>query len=155
MQAPPVITFQGMLKSAALTSDIVDRLDKLERLAPRLTSARVTVTFRGRRHQAGNRFRVTIRLEMPGETLIVRPHASLRPAMRAASTGAWRKQDEVDPDQRHARVAVREAFEAARRQVQDYVRRQRGDVKTHAPKPVSRLPRRTATARRTVQGGPP
>lgn len=137
-EAVPRIAFHGMQASEALTADILGRLDKLEIYAPRLIGSRVIVEFGGRRHHAGNRFRVTINLDMPGETIVVRPHASLRPAARAAGTPAWRKQDEIDPDRRHAKVAVREAFEAARRQLQDYVRKQRGSVKTHAPKPRAR-----------------
>jgi hypothetical protein len=144
MQAAPRIAFHGLRASDALTSDILGRIGKLEKYAPRLTGARVTVELRGRHHQAGNRYRVTISLEMPGETLVVRPHASLRPAARATGSQAWRKQDEVDHGQRHAKVAVREAFEAARRQLQDYVRRQRGAVKTHAPKAPARPRRRTS-----------
>ncbi len=143
MQAPPRITFHGVSGSEELTAEILERLAKLEKYAPRLTGARVAVELRGRRHQAGNRYRVKISLEMPGETLIVRPHGSLRPTARATESQSWRKQDEVDPGQRYAKVAIREAFEAARRQVQDYVRRQRGSIKTHAPKPPARPRRRT------------
>jgi hypothetical protein len=150
MQAAPRIAFHGVRASDALTSDILARLEKLEKYAPRLTGARVTVELRGRHHQAGNRYRVTINLDMPGETLVVRPHASLRPSARAAAREAWRKQDDVDPGQRYAKVAVREAFEAARRQLQDYVRQQRGAVKTHAPKAPARPRRRTSQEGRAV-----
>jgi len=143
MQAPPRITFHGVTGSEALTAEILDRLAKLEKYASRITGARVAVELRGRRHQAGNRYRVKITLEMPGETLVVRPHASLRPTARATESQSWRKQDEVDPGQRHAKVAIREAFEAARRQLQDYTRRQRGAVKTHAPRAPARPRKRT------------
>jgi cold shock CspA family protein len=37
---------------------------------------------------------------------------------------------ETDPERKHARVAIREAFDIARRQLQDFARRQRGTVKT-------------------------
>jgi len=143
MQAPPRITFHGVSGSEALTAEILDRLARLEKYAPRIVGARVAVELRGRRHQAGNRYRVKISLEMPGETLVVRPHASLRPTARAVESQSWRKQDEVDAGQRYAKVAIREAFEAARRQVQDYTRRQRGAVKTHAPRAPARPPKRT------------
>ncbi len=144
MQEPPRITFHGVRGSSELTSDILERLTKLEKYAPRLTGARVAVELRGRHHQAGNRYRVKISLDVPGETLVVRPHASLRPTARATGSPAWRKEHDVDSDQRYAKVAVREAFEAARRQLQDYVRRQRGAVKTHAPKAPARPRRRTS-----------
>jgi hypothetical protein len=143
MQVEPRITFHGVRASDELTVDILERLARLKKYAPRLIGGRVAVELRGRRHQAGNRYRVIIRLDMPGETLVVRPHASLRPGARATAAETWHKQDEVDPGQRHAKVAVREAFVLARRQLQDYVRRQRGDVKTHAPERPARPRRRT------------
>jgi hypothetical protein len=34
-------------------------------------------------------------------------------------------------------VALRNAFDAAKRQLEDYVRLLRGDVKTHEPKPAA------------------
>jgi hypothetical protein len=42
-----------------------------------------------------------------------------------------RKDAETDPVHRYAGVAVREAFDAARRRLEDFAREQRGDVKTH------------------------
>ena len=43
------------------------------------------------------------------------------------------KESEIDNVRRHARVAVHEVFDAARRVLQDFARGQRGDVKTHEP----------------------
>ena len=136
MQVEPRITFRGVRASEGLSAEVLSRLEKLERYAPRLVGARVTVEFVGRHHRAGNRYRVTVALDMPGETIVVRQGPSLRAAARAAEDEVSHKQDEVDPGHRFAKVAVREAFEAARRQLQDYVRRQRGAVKAHAPKPT-------------------
>ena len=42
------------------------------------------------------------------------------------------KEAEMDSVHRDARVAIHEAFNAARRRLQDFARRQRGAVKTHA-----------------------
>ena len=131
MQIEPRITFRGVRASEGLSADILSRLDKLERYAPRLVGARATVEFMGRHHRAGNRYRITIALDMPGETIVVRHGPSVRASARAAGDETVHKQDEVDPGHRYAKVAVREAFEVARRQLQDYVRRQRGAVKAH------------------------
>ena len=49
--------------------------------------------------------------------------------------------EELDPERKHAQVAVHEAFDIARRQLQDYARRQRGDVKTAARQPRGRVSR--------------
>ena len=36
-------------------------------------------------------------------------------------------------------VAIRDAFDAARRRVQDFARRRRGEVKSHVPEPAARV----------------
>jgi hypothetical protein len=43
---------------------------------------------------------------------------------------------EPRPERKHALVAVREAFDIARRRLQDYGRRQRGSVKAHPRQPA-------------------
>jgi ribosome-associated translation inhibitor RaiA len=59
-------------------------------------------------HHKGSLFNVRIRLTVPGSELVVKrePHVDLY-------------------------VAIRDACNAARRQLQEYVHRQRGDVKSH------------------------
>jgi len=48
-----------------------------------------------------------------------------------------------EPDEHHAYsdvyVAIRDAFDAMRRQLEDYARRQRGQVKEHVPPPHGRI----------------
>jgi hypothetical protein len=70
------------------------------------------------RHQRTERlYLVTIRLTVPGEELVTGREHHLHPG-------------HADPY-----VAVREAFHAARRELEDYVRRMRGDVKHHEEPP--------------------
>jgi hypothetical protein len=102
------------------------------------------VDLADRHHAAGKRWRVRIEVSMPGERIVVTHDASLRPELRAKGVEKARKQDEPDAGYEHAAVAVREGFEVARRQLQDYVRRQR-DVKKQALS--RRRPARTAKAR--------
>jgi hypothetical protein len=137
VQLTPVITFRGIHASETLEADIRKRLAKLERLCARMTSARVWVEIVGRHHRRGNRVRVRVELLVPGGEVVVRHdlQASGRAGARSGGTERIRKSDEIDTGHRHARVAIREAFEAARRRLQDHLKRQRLDVKTHAPRP--------------------
>jgi ribosome-associated translation inhibitor RaiA len=70
----------------------------------------VALELEGRHRHKGRRFVVRIDLKVPGGE-IVADH-----------------QHDEDPD-----IALREAFHAARRMLEDHVRRRRGDVKRHAP----------------------
>ena len=132
MQVAPTIIFRKFRGDDALEADVRARLLKLDRYYPSIIGATVVVELATRHHLGGNRFRVRIELDVPGDTIVVRPDQSLRPSLRAAELQKTSKRHETDPGRRYAKVAVREAFEAARRRLQDYARRQRGDVKTRA-----------------------
>jgi hypothetical protein len=139
MEITPTVRFRRMRGTDALEADILERLERLETFCPSLVGARVLVELADRHHRDGNRCRVRIELSVPGEDVVVRHEPSLRPELRARGAQTARKQDEADAGHRYAKVAIREAFEVARRQLQDHVRRQRGLVKTHGPtrrKPV-------------------
>ena len=124
MQTPPTVTFRGVRYPALLEKDVKTRLARLERYYPAIVSARVRVDLSGR-HREGNRFRVLVELGVPGADVIVAHDASLRPALKARGQRRIRKQDESDSSHRHAKVAIREAFEAARRRLQEHARKRR------------------------------
>jgi ribosome-associated translation inhibitor RaiA len=126
MQIPPQITFRGVRRTAALEKEILERLARLEKYAPRVVGGRVLVEYAGRQHQTGNGYHVRIDLSVPGEDIIVRHGASGRAATRRAARPAVRNADANDPAQKFAQVAIRKAFDAARRRLQDRVRKQRG-----------------------------
>jgi len=139
MQVEPRITFRRIRGTEALEADVRARLARLETYYPSIIGARVVVEPAARHHREGNRYTVRSDLAVPGEHLEIRHDASLRPLLRARSVQRTRKQDETDPGHRHAKVAVREAFEAARRRLQDYAREQRGAVKAHTGPPEGRV----------------
>ena len=128
---PPNITFRGVRRSRGLETEILQRLEKLETYAPTLIGADVLLEFAGRHHRAGNRFRVRIDLKVPGEDIHIDHGPSGRAIARTSDRPALLKRDEPDPEHRHAKVAIRKAFDVARRRLQDQVRLRRGDVKTH------------------------
>jgi ribosomal subunit interface protein len=109
------ITFHGLEHSDALAQRINDKARELERFAPHVVSCHVSVQAETGRHQQGNLFSVHVRVSVRGGEIV---------ASR-------------DPGRNHAHeepyVAVRDAFDAATRQLEDYVRRRRGHVKRHEP----------------------
>lgn len=107
------ITFHQVAESAALRHNIEDHAARLEKFAGNLSSCRVVVEPAERRHHQGNRYRVRIHLTLPGGTI---------------DAGQTPDQDQSHED---VYVAVRDAFDAARRQLEDFVRQRRGDTKHH------------------------
>jgi cold shock CspA family protein/ribosome-associated translation inhibitor RaiA len=141
MQLTPTITFRGMDRSEALETEIRARIDKLETYYRSIMGCRVLVELAQRHHASGNRYHVRIDLTVPGEEIVVTHHASLHATAQDIDIEKATKADEPDPERKHARVAVREAFDIARRRLQDYGRRQRGTVKTPARQPRGRIVR--------------
>lgn len=130
MQLTPTITFRGVERTPALEEEVMTRLGKLETYYQRIMGCRVLVELVQRHHEIGNRYHVRIDLTVPGEELVVAHEASLRATTREAGAEKITRLAEPDPERKHARVAIREAFDIARRRLQDYARRQRGTVKT-------------------------
>jgi ribosomal subunit interface protein len=101
--------------SPAIEAAVRERVAKLERFSDRIVSCRVTVEAPHRRKHQGNLYTVRVDLRFPGGEVV----ASRDPS--------------ADSSHEDAYVAMRDAFKAARRQLQDRVRVQRGQVKTRAP----------------------
>jgi cold shock CspA family protein/ribosome-associated translation inhibitor RaiA len=130
MQLTPTLTFRGVERTTALETEILTRLRKLETYYGGIMGCRVLVELVQRHHEAGNRYHVRIDLTVPGEEIVVRHEAGLHATAQDVDAEKITKVAESDPERKHARVAIREAFDVARRRLQDYARRQRGAVKT-------------------------
>jgi ribosomal subunit interface protein len=122
MQVPLDIQFRNMSASEAVDAAVRRRVAKLEHLAGQLISCRVTIEAPHRHHRQGNLFSVSVDLHQSGrETLANRTPQSSR-------------------EHEDVYVALRDAFNAAKRQVIKHLRTQRGDVKRHSllprPRPV-------------------
>lgn len=115
MQLPLQIVFRNMEPSPAIEAKVRERADKLERFAERIMSCRVAVEERHRHHRQGNLFHVRIDVKLPGTEIV----ANREPAEHHAHEDVY--------------VAIRDAFDAVQRQLEDHVRLRRGDVKTHEP----------------------
>ena len=132
MQIKPTVAFRDIRHSASLERDIRARIHKLETYYDSIVTCRVLVELAEQHHRGGNRFHVRLDIVVPGKELVVSHEAGLRAGARSAHASRMPRTSEADPGRVDARVAIREAFEVARRELQDYARRQRGHIKTSA-----------------------
>jgi ribosomal subunit interface protein len=108
MKLPAQITFHGMERSDAVESALRVKVQHLERMCPDIMSCRVAVDLLQKHKRQGQPFGVRIDLTLPGHELVVN---------RVENQDVY--------------VALRDAFDDMTRQLEDAVRRQRGDVKQH------------------------
>ena len=118
METDPQIVFEHMESSDALRERVLQELTDLEKFYGRITSARVSMSPPPREHRKSHLYRTNIHLVLPGGREVTVSHV---------------------PNEARAEVdmytSVQDAFDVARRQLQDEVRRMEGDVKTHAGGP--------------------
>ena len=106
MQIPLQITVRDFPQSEALEVRIREKAAKLEEFHPHITSCRVTVEELRKHHQQGRHFQVSLDVRVPGREIVVN---------RAHDEDVY--------------VALRDAFDAAKRQLEEVARVKRGDVK--------------------------
>jgi hypothetical protein len=142
-QIPNQITFRCMSHHPELDADIEARISALGRVYNRIVRCRVLVEVPHRHLRDGTHVHVRIEIRVPGSSaIVVDNEPSLHSGRKDRQEEVRRKDGDVEDTHRHARVAIREAFDAARRRLQDFAREQRGDVKTHRlPSRLSRAPR--------------
>jgi len=108
MQVPLQITLRHMRASEALEARIRDQATKLEAFHPQVISCRVTVEELDKHQHQGRQFQVRIDAHVPGREIV---------ASRDHHEDVY--------------VALRDAFAAVTRQLEEDVRVRRGDVKIH------------------------
>ncbi|MFO1058330.1 MAG: HPF/RaiA family ribosome-associated protein [Dongiaceae bacterium] len=114
MEIPLQISFRDMDPSPAIEARIREKAAKLEHFFERIVSCRVVVEARNRHQRSGRLYAVRIDLRVPGAELVA---------------GHGHARDHAHED---VQVAVRDAFEAIGRQLEDHARRSRAEVKQHA-----------------------
>jgi ribosomal subunit interface protein len=107
------ITFRGVEQSDAIESRIRTKVAWLERFGQTITSCRVTVDAPHQHHNKGGLYLVSIDLHVAGAEIVVN------------------KEHRNDHAHEDVNAAVRDAFDAAARQLEDHARKQRGEVKRH------------------------
>lgn len=113
MQFPLQITFRNMPSSEAIEANIREKAEKLQRYYSHILNCNIVVEAPHRHHHKGKIYHVRIDINVPNKELVV----------------------SRDPHQNHAHedvyVAIRDAFEAARKQLESFAAKQRGEIKTH------------------------
>jgi cold shock CspA family protein len=129
---PTQISFRGLPHSDALESDIRERVAWLEQFYAGIVRCRVLIELLHRHRHDGRHFHLRIELTVPGGPPIVVSHEpSLHGRLKDVGEAAHHKDDETESVHRYAAVTLREAFDVARRRLEDFAREQRGAVKTH------------------------
>jgi hypothetical protein len=131
MKRPLQVTFRNVEHSDALEAAIRERAVWLERFHDGITACRVLVERPHGHRRDGGQVHVRIDVAVPGEEIVVTHDPSLHGGLRDVEEPAHHKATELDCVHQYEDAAVRDAFDVARRRLQDAARRQRGDVKTH------------------------
>ncbi|MDJ0734780.1 MAG: HPF/RaiA family ribosome-associated protein [Nostocaceae cyanobacterium] len=121
MILPLQITFRNMSPSEAVEAKIRQYAEKLERFYNHIISCRVIVEAPHQHHRHGNLYHISIDLTVPNGELVINRQSSKRQSHQ------------------NIYVAIRDAFDAAKRVLQDYGRRQRQEIKTHDVPPAGHI----------------
>lgn len=139
MILPIQITFRNMESSATVEGWIREEAAKLDEFYSRIMGCRVMVELPNRRHKWGSLYHVRIDVTVPGGELVVERQPSLHTPIQQIHEGKIVKHLEVKTPHKELRQAIDDAFKAMGRRLQDYARRQRGDVKAHEPMSHARV----------------
>jgi ribosome-associated translation inhibitor RaiA len=108
MSNPVHITFQDLQPSAAVEAVIRDRANRLGVQDDRITDCRIALSRSRARGRRGHIYHVRIEITRPGDSVVV----SREPAIDHAHEDVY--------------IAIRDAFDSARRQLHDHDARRRG-----------------------------
>jgi ribosomal subunit interface protein len=107
------VTYRGFDSSEAVNMTLKQHVEKLERFRARATSCEVVVSKPHRHHSQGQIFHIELRLHIPGRNIFV----NREPEHNDAHADVY--------------IAIRDAFNAMERQLEDVVRIRRGSIKQH------------------------
>jgi cold shock CspA family protein len=123
MDTPLQISFHNLPHSRVIERAIQEAASRLEGIHKPIVSCRVIIDQPHRHHKEGNPYQIRIDLKMPGAELVVKrePPGSL--AYGDLS------------------IVIQEAFDEMEQQIEEFVNRRRGFVKTHESQPHARVTR--------------
>lgn len=132
MAFPVQITFRHLDHSKAVESRILKECASLRRYFPRIIRARVVISVPHHHQKHGEGFHVAIRISVPRSEIIV----NHEPALDTGPLGEGPEHIEMPQQERQKHddlyIVIGDAFAIARRQLEDYARLLRGDIKAHA-----------------------
>ena len=123
MQIPLQITYRDLHATPAIEARLRQEARKLEHFHDRMVSCRVVLSAPHRRHHKGRLYHVRIDITLPGAEVVV----NREPRARRAHEDVM--------------IAIRDAFDAAARRLQEHARKRRGEVKQHQAPPHGRVVR--------------
>jgi hypothetical protein len=131
MTLPLQVTFRNMQHSAEVEDWIRAEAEKLETFYHGIIGCRVELEVPHRHHKKGKPLHIRIDLTLPGKEIVIKRepvviHRTPVYAEPAASSHA-----QTASPHRDLHLVIHDAFKAAGRRVQDFARRQRGQVKKH------------------------
>lgn len=129
MELPVQVTFRNVDASAAVESRIREEAAKLESFFDRIISCRVVVEATKHHLNHGKIYSIRIDLTVPGDEIVVNFEPSLHNSAKKIGEERGAKSLEVEDVYKDIYVAIRDSFKTARRQLQEYVERQRPDVR--------------------------
>lgn len=129
MTTPVHVTFRDLAVNPTLEALIHERAEALRETFKQVHSCRVLVEIPHRHHRSGNRYHVRVELTVPGDTIVVSHQPSLR-APTCDEDVTPTKSAEVDAENRDGGLAIREAFDIAKRRLHEFMDRLRD--KSHA-----------------------
>lgn len=119
METEPQIVFEGMEPSDAVRERVESEIEKLTQFYDRITSCRVSIEAPPQHKNKGGLYRTKVFMALPGGAEV--------------SVDRNRPKDHAHED---VYVSIRDAFNAARRQLQDYVRQHQDKPRTQEGPPV-------------------
>ena len=121
MQVPLQIKFHYMEPSPVIEDRVRERCHKLQRFAEHVTRCRVIINAPHKPQDKTRSFQVSLELTLPD-----------------AQTGTSYC-SELHHEHKDVEIAIREVFDAAQHQLENYVRQQRAYMKTKGPRPHSHI----------------
>lgn len=113
MQIPLQITFRDVDHSEAVETRIREKVEMLEKHSDKIISCRVTVSAPHKKHTKGKLYDIRLDIGLPGHEIVVN------------------SSQEDNHAHEDVYVTLRDSFDAARRQIKEWVQRNRGETKSH------------------------
>ena len=113
---PTKVVFRGFEPSEAIRSEVKRLVERLFHYNNKILRAEVILSFLHRHKNNGNIFHVSILLHLPNRQIVIN------------------RNPELDHSHEFFSVALRDAFRSARRKLEDQIRIDRRQVKSHRTK---------------------
>jgi ribosomal subunit interface protein len=118
MQLPVQVTFRDIPRSEAVETAIRGKVARLDKFSDHIMSCRVTVGIIEKHKHQGKLFNIRIDLKLPGSEIVV-------------------NRDKAED----IYVAIRDAFDAVKRKLEEHMRRVHGEVQVHEAESHGRIAR--------------